>query len=292
MTTETQVESTETTSKEEAAEQAAFRESIAAARNPDAVTERQDGEPEGEPTEVEEVKTKQEPESEPPVLAGLTADQLKAVLANAARLPDLEAGMQRRLDQAFGKIGEVIQQIQALPKAGDKPATPSAAGKLTAASLKRISEDFPELAEGLAADLSEIIGTGTSPDVDAKLSEALGSIDDRINQAVAKQLLSFKHPDYATIRDSQEHALWMTTLPEDERLNYLASWDATFIGDKLDDFKAWRTANATSKQQRNERLNAAIQPSGAGGRGPAPMTEDEAYRAALRAARRPLVASQ
>lgn len=292
MTTETQVESTETTSKEEAAEQAAFRESIAAARNPDAVTERQDEEPGGEPTKVEEVEAKQKPESEPPVLAGLTADQLKAVLANAARLPDLEAGMQRRLDQAFGKIGEVIQQIQALPKAGDKPATLSAAGKLTAASLKRISEDFPELAEGLAADLSEIIGTGTSPDVDAKLSEALGSIDDRINQAVAKQLLSFKHPDYATIRDSQEHALWMTTLPEDERLNYLASWDATFIGDKLDDFKAWRTANATSKQQRNERLNAAIQPSGAGGRGPAPMTEDEAYRAALRAARRPLVASQ
>lgn len=126
MTTETQVESNEeVTSKEDAAEQAAFRESIAAARNPDAVTERTDVE--AQPDERAEAKpeVEQAPESEPPVLAGLTAEQLKAVLANAARLPDLEAGMQRRLDQAFGKIGEVIQQIQALPKAGESPRRPA-----------------------------------------------------------------------------------------------------------------------------------------------------------------------
>lgn len=258
----------------------------------------------GEEQQQAQVQTQAEPQPEnpeatpepapQPLIGGMTEDQLKAALASAARVPELEGNVTKRIDQIFGKFGELQRMLQ--QQSATAPQGVAAEKKL-AASMKRMREaGFEDMAEMLEGDLDELLGSmsgkGGDPAVfESKLDAKIGGFEQRI----AQTLLSFRHKDWQTVRGTPEFKAWETTLDPAVRAELNSTWDTSFVADRLDEFKASlkkaepeaQPANSEDHQrQLNKRLEGAMTPEGAGSGVPrATITEDEAEAAAIKARR-------
>ena len=196
--------------------------------------------PTQEPT-AEQPSAEPEPEPAAPepevVFAGLTEDQLKAALAKANEVDEMKV----QLRQAFGKLGEFnsrIQQIQNAAAAGQPT-------KVTADQLKRLNANFPEFADDLAEDLSYLTLAGGVQQFDPtpmreELQQSFSAELDRIKKENETKLLSIRHRDWQTISKTDDFKLWQSTLPAEEVKALVESWDAMYLADKFDEFKAWR----------------------------------------------------
>lgn len=211
-----------------------------------------------------------EPEPEPPkLIAGFTEEEVKALLQKASEVDRLK----ERESKVFGSLGALRQAVDALKA---QP-SPQAAAPVNIA-LKRLSQEYPEMAESLMEDLKESLGGvgGQSFDpmaVDRIVSEKLEST----SKSYELKLLSVMHPDWKTIPESPEFAQWKGTLAPDELQIVNESWDAIAVGDTLTKFKAWKTQTSQAKQNRQSRLEAAATPT-RGARTPTPsLTENDAF---------------
>lgn len=255
-----------------------------------------------DPTKVEEPVVEDAPVVEAlKLFAGLTEEQLAAAIGRAGTL-------QSTVDKMAGRIGSLMQQIEALRAA---PPTTQAAQHALDLKLEKLSGTFPELAALLREDLqglqqSQAAAPAIAPppgvtqeQFDAALNERLRGTTDQLNEKIEARILSMQHPDWLDIIKTPQFALFRdNVLPAGEGDTLMKSEDAIFIGSKLTEFKAWRekiTAPITqavpaavvpqsqsAASQRKARLLNSVLPSGSSTQADrAPQTEEEAFAAAF-----------
>lgn len=227
------------------------------------------------------IEPEPETEPEPPakeLIAGMTEDEVKALLQKAAEVDKLREAQSK----VFGTLGALRQTIDALR---NQPAPTAAALQLTKDKLKRLGESFPELAEMLAEDLS---GALTVQSIDPSAFERVveSKLHERLNaqqQVFETKLLSAMHPDWRHVASSPEFAQWKSGLDPETTAQLDSSWDAVFIGSKLTEFKNWKAQQAKSQLSKTKRLEAAVAPKGAAK--PPVLTDEDAFIAGFKSAR-------
>jgi hypothetical protein len=245
------------------------------------------------PAPVAETEPQVEPEAIEPVVErkeifkGYTEEELGSALA---MLPKL----QKSLDTTNGTFGSrladqqrIIEQLQQ-----------QRVGSLSPDKLKRLSQEFPEIAEMLAEDLNDVMGSGgqgfDAAQVDQYVNPKVQALEDRIEQkerALELRSLNRNHRDWrevAAFEPMQDGRVnwknpafgqWVNGQPEDVRQQLISGWDADFISDKLTEFKEATKPKAVKKQS----LESAIIPRGVQGRAISTETDEEeaAYRAEM-----------
>lgn len=206
---------------------------------------------------------------EQPVIAGVTEEQLTSMLA---KIPETSSEIRK----VYGKIGELNQRLQALD---------SKRLQLSPEKMTRLRADYPELAEALAADLSEMI-VPSGPQFDDKaFDERVAAVEEKIKRETELKFLTRAHRDWQTVVASDEFAVWAQTLPEEDQNALRQTWDSIYVSDKLDEFKAWKQNRQTATQTRQKRLEQAVTPQGTPATAPPVITEDDEFLAGWKAVR-------
>ena len=219
-----------------------------------------------------------EPVPEPKLIAGYTEDEVKKAFATIAAL-------EQRESKVFGSLGSMKQALDAL-KSAPQPSAPQPMN-ISVDRLKRMSAEFPEIANLLAQDLSEVMNSGASANpqqIEEIVEQRVKTSLDKASQAYEARFLTVQHPDWKTIVKADDFVGWKEGLPPDERAELDTSWDAEFIGEKITQFKEWKSKTVQSKQTNQRRLEAAITPKGTSSTRPAP-TENDAFMAGFKSVR-------
>ena len=278
-------------------EAAAFAEGFAQART----TDDHPSSPEGGQTETHEAAI----DAAQAALAGLSSDQLKALLA---RVPDVERKLEAQMQKVTGKLGEFNRTLQQLQSSSRQPG--GAAYQIAADKLKRTREMYPDLADAIASDLAEVfngatiagatpeaaasgqpaqpVQSGPTPEqiarfVEAKTQEAQQAMARRYEE----RMLTQRHPDWVETARTPDFKLWAETLPAKERQMLLTSEDALFVAQKLDAYKAARAQQHNSRTNTRRRLEQAVVPTASSGAGASTLsqTEEDAFLAGFARAR-------
>jgi hypothetical protein len=202
--------------------------------------------------------------------------ELKALIE---KVPGLETRISEEIRKVYGKVGE----LQGLLKQPRK----------FAGSLKRLKAEFPEIAEMLEQDLTDADApvaeaTADAKGKDAKPGEAV-DIEKIVETAIAKtrdvtskELLTYLHPTWEQDCNTPEFGEFVKSLPEAEQAKYLTSSNAVVAAECFTKFNGWKTAKAEaakksqkSGSRKQERLEAAITPSG-DGKPPTTAIDDQA----------------
>lgn len=207
-------------------------------------------------------------EPEPPKFAGYTEAEIKEMAETVKNLSSREA-------KVFGTLGSLKQQLDALRA---QPASQPVAAKLTKETFKRLAGEFPEMAEALAEDLADlqVQGAGADPTEIARIAGQL--VDTRtqeIERTYERKLLAVKHPDWKETIATPEFAEWMNTLPAEDQDALKSSWDSDIVGEKLSQFKDWKSKTVQVKETKTQRLANAITPRGSANVRPVTSDEDE-----------------
>lgn len=291
--TEPQVEQVQEQHQETAvSDDAAFAAGFAQARGEEPPAAELEEQQTDTPTE-ETQQAAPEPQA---VLAGLTEDQLKALLAKAGEVDAVKADFEQRVRQAFGKIGEVNSEVKALVQRMEQGRGNGV--KLNADSLKRMHGEFPEMAEMLAQDLSDAFagqggGQVDPAAIDKIVTERLSAKEAEIERKIEKRFLKRAHPTWEQDVVSDDFRLWKdNVLPKDQAALLDNSWDSDFVGEKLTEWKAWKVKTAEArevkertKEVKQNRLAAAVAPQGAASGGPPTINEDDAFMRGFKAVR-------
>lgn len=243
-----------------------------------------------EPEAKGEDKT-EESEKEEPRFAGLKESEVKALLAKAAEVDNLKDQIQKLHDRTAGKLGSLTQALKDLQTKPTAKAT-----KVAKEQLKSLSRDFPELAERLADDLSNIeFGAagaalvdpaGIEQMVEAKLAEVQFKAD--------VKRLDTAHPDRQQIIASDAYRTWFALQPSEAQETIRNSRSADFAISAFNAFKEWRDKSekavviqedaAKAAKQRDKRLEDAMTPTGASAdSGKKVLTPEEAFNEGLKA---------
>lgn len=212
------------------------------------------------------VEPEPEPEPEPVRIAGYTEDELRAKLAELDRLKERDA-------KVWGTLGSLKQAIDQRPTGV----------KITKEAFKRTAAEFPEMAEMLADDLSQIglpSGGFDSGAVERVIEEKIA----KERQASEVKLLSVMHPDWKRLVQEPEFAEWKATLPSEQQDVLDNGWDAISIGEGLSTFKEWKSKATQAAASKRQRLEAAIAPKTATRVAPVQTAED-AFLAGFRQVR-------
>lgn len=215
-----------------------------------------------------------EPQPEPVRIAGYTEEELRDLLEKAKEVDKLR----EREAKVFGTLGSLKQSLDQL-----KQQPPAAAQVAISGGLKRLSSEFPEMAELLQEDLKEALVSGAAAPTES-VEQLVNERLDSVSKTYEQKLLSVLHPDWRGIYADEAFAQWKGTLSPDELQVVEDSWDAISVGDALTKFKAWRDQAAQAKQTRQTRLEAAVTPKG-GRAMPSVATDDDAFVAGFKRAR-------
>lgn len=225
----------------------------------------------------EPVAKPEEPQA--PKLAQITEQQFNDLMAKANQFD--ERG--RQIDTLSGHLGGMKQVIEGL-KTQRKQMTPG--------QLKRVAAEFPELAEALQEDLSEL--SGPSIDQEEVGKRLQSEIENRVSAKAVEfetKLLRFYHRDWEQVVSSDDFKGWMGTLSFAEQKQLNDSRDGEFIADKLTEFKAAKAARdkvaadaaaaaekaaqaGRSSNTRQRRLEAAVPVRGTGGHSTSTQKDD------------------
>ena len=247
----------------------------------------------------EPAEAAQEP-APPPKLAQITEDQYADLLARAASVDELKAGLDKKVDTAFGKIGEINRLIASLQQS-----TPAGeAISLNDDDLAELSSEFPEIAamtaKGLNRVLSRLKGTGgTSPDIESivqqRLAPVMEALPTRVEAMVSEKLLAKEYGDWRAIvgkpDEKTEYRAWLSTQPAKYQQTVSETYDSVVIGESLTRFKAEQAKaqaaaeearkKAEAANQRKSRFEAAATPRGMPGNTPLESDETAGFRAAF-----------
>lgn len=219
------------------------------------------------------------------LVAGLTEEQLQALLAKLPKVDELEQSTNNSVRQIHGKFGELQRTINELKSgSGGQPI------RLTPESLGRMNKEFPEMAQMLADDLSEVLrAPGNAPGFDAAsmepiVQERVAAGVQQVSQQMEGKLLSMVHRDWPTIVSGNDFKVWAQTLDPQTQVALDNSWDAMWLGDKISEFKQWQQRTRAKQESNKQRLEAAILPQGVNVATPA-LTDDAAFEAGFKAVR-------
>ena len=201
-----------------------------------------------------------------PKYAQITEDQFNDLMAKVSQIDEGK----RQIDTLSGHLGGMKQVVEGLKQQRKS---------LSAGQLKRVAAEFPELAEALQSDLSELGGASVDP---VEIEKRVDSVVEARMAVKAVEfetkLLRFYHRDWEAVVASNDFTAWKNQLPEAERTKLNTSNDGEYIADKLTEFKAAKAAKdkadaeaaakAKSSDKRQQRLEAAVPPRGTGGHTP------------------------
>lgn len=204
-----------------------------------------------------------QPEHELPRMAQITEAQFNDLMTKVSQIDDGK----RQIDALNGHLGGMKQVVEGL-KQQRKSLTPG--------QLKRVSAEYPELAEALQSDLSELSGATVDPvEIDKRVETAVEARVGAVSVAFETKLLRFYHRDWEQVANSPDFIAWKGALPAEELAKLNDSNDGEYIADKLTEFKAAKAtkdkaateaaAKAQTSNSRQKRLEAAVQPRGTGG---------------------------
>ena len=188
--------------------------------------------------------------------AGLTAEELTAMLAKIPKIDEVEQATAAEIRKLHGKLGEFNRHLQELKTAR------TGAGKLDASKLKRLNEDYPELAQILADDLNEAGFDNTSQQPAIDYSQQMAQVKDEMYKDMQKNLLLIQHQDVFDVVATDEYRVWKQTQPAEVQQQLDTSFDAMFLGKQITAFKEWRGKKSTGTQQRQTILERALNPKG------------------------------
>lgn len=205
-------------------------------------------------------------------------DDHARLLALLNEIPERSAMTDKEIRQLHGKFGEINRVIKELQSNSG-----TANVRVTQDSLKRLNENFPEIAEMLAEDLSGISLQGGGSSFDPEImQQEVAKVRDEMNQTMQRNLLTIQHRDWASIVGSNEFGKWKDNLSADEQQQLNSSWDAMYLGEKITEFKAWHNKINNTQQQRNQRLANAILPKTTQAASRGIVSEEEAFAAQFR----------
>ena len=235
--------------------------------------------------EVSAAPTAETPAAETPAEPAFDSEQIRAVMAQVARIPELE----KQLRDAGGRYGGLKKSLDELQQ---RMAAPGNSGTADVEDmLKDIKEEFGE--EGLYTSLKSAFsklaaGKSVDPDAVQKMVSEQIAATKQAETEEAMAVLTEAHPTWTEDRKTPEFKEWRESLPAKERARFDRSQDPFYVADKLDDFKAWKEKKATPAPAKEEtpvvttktvnapskRLTAAVLPTN--GTKPKPAGEDNA----------------
>ena len=226
-------------------------------------------------------------DDDPVEFAGFKRSELRRLLGNAAEVDTLK----RQLDKAHGSIGDLLRKSQQPVPAAPAAPAPAAATELPP-QLKQFEQDYPDVAEyaraliGLhnqqprqeapPAEAQQPVATGEAPQVQA------GHDPMALELAVMDRM----HTGWRDKVDSQDFNLWLAAQGEQVQKEFAEAGTADSLGaviGKYDQWTAARTAAADKAAKGQQRLKAAVTPSGNAPRPQTAPTEMDAMEAAFKA---------
>ncbi len=237
------------------------------------------------------------PAAEPVKFGGMSEDEFKALVSKIPaleqQLPGIQQAVQEEIRKIYGKFGELNRTIEAL----------RAGRKVTAAQMKRLNQEFPEIAGMLADDLNEAWAIPepqtdqtaqgqpqTAPPSAAPAPQALQQadiqklIEGSVQSAVAgisaqaeRKALALAHPDWEEVAQSPEFATWLQSLPSEQARIYAESEDAKVAAEAFSLFKQAKQAKVTTRQTKQDRLQRAVAPTGEAAPKPDTIDDEQAF---------------
>lgn len=262
-------------------DEAAFNAGYAEARGEE-VPPQDEAKPEVTPPEEEEAEetpAKVEPEAEAPpiVAAGLTDEQLTAMLA---KLPELKDATDHQIRQIYGKFGELQKSINEIKNGGSG----GTSVRLAEGALKRMSAEFPEMAKMLTEDLSEAFqvqgGGGFDPaSLEPLIEQRLAGVQEASDRKMETKLLTLVHRDWKQAIASDEYKVWLQTLDAETQKTIGETWDGMYLADRITEFKDWYVKSKSTAEERSQRLESALIPQGTPVPGAQVLSDDDAFLA-------------
>ena len=193
----------------------------------------------------------------------------------------MQSQYQEEVRRLHGKYGELHREVQQRPSGV----------KLSADKLKRLRENFPELAEHLAEDLSEALEISGQSFGESQarqlLEQQLSQATNPLNQQVQTLKLTIAHPDWRKATETPEWNKFVSALPAadlDQLRQANLGWDADTIAGFITRFKsasdevqgkdhADAEAAKAKAAAKSKVIQAAVTP--AGSKAPMPATNSE-----------------
>lgn len=220
------------------------------------------------------------------LIAGLTEEEIKEKL-------ELVAKLQKSIDVTNGTYGSQLhslkQRIEELTS-NRQQKVEGVVTKISPDRFSRLKQEYPELSELLAEDLSELLGASSQPDLTQFESMVQQRLDEerqeRAKELQAKELrlLKREHPDFNEVAgyganqqgiiqwNNPAFGNWVASQPQDIQDKVINGDDAFELADIISDYK--RTLKQETKQKPN--LERAIQPKGIpASRGLSDLDEEE-----------------
>lgn len=204
---------------------------------------------------AEEAPDPEEPQQEEVTETPSLEDELKALKEKVHGMAESsDPQVVRKMYGEIGNINRALQQLQSAP-----PAEAAPAEKAAALVLKRLSNDFPEVAEPLAEDIAEAIqsamqGISNPVDIDAKVTAEVT----RLRQQDAIEALMEEHPDAVAVKDSDAFNKWLTTLPAEKQQKINSSWNPAVVSRALSEFKSTQSSQTSDRERKQKRLESAV----------------------------------
>lgn len=199
--------------------------------------------------EVPETLVEEPPEEE--TIAGMPVSMVKDLLAKVNEIDALKAELTASRDKLAGQIGVLHQKI---------------GNKTTVRKLEKTASEYPELAELLAADLVDVEGQQNPAFDEGKLTEFFSAREKSLREELAREretrLLDRAVPDWRQTIASSDFRLWTSTLDDKTRDELMNSVDSLFIEQQINSYKAFKDAQNAKTNQRQKRLEQAVQPTG------------------------------
>lgn len=226
-----------------------------------------------ESTDSEEAEQEEVKLERVEVIPGYTKDELDAVLTE---VPKLRSALEKTNGTYGSRLAEQQKIIEELKARAEQPKQTQDAVKLNQVKLKRLREQYPELAEILAEDLSEEVAPQQSNFDPSVIEATISSRLDEDRQARAAEmlqrearLLKREHPDFAEIArytinengliqwNNSAFGNWVAAQPKEVQDVVINSSDAYAISDVLTVYM-----NSFKKKKTTNDLESAVQPRG------------------------------
>lgn len=218
-----------------------------------------------EPRQEEPAVEAEQPQSEPQRIAGFTEEELRNLLARAAKVDELEAGLRK----AHGKIGELNGKLQEVSKAPAKQPEPQM-------DLSHVEEDYPDIAAWVRSQLGQK-GEQVEPEQEVQqqapqqVQQQGGMSPEMIELALMDRL----HKGWREKVQSNEFALWLAASGDEVVSKYQTAATADELGDIIKSYDSWNQSKGQRRTSASQRLEQAMTPNGSPGKPKvAPSPED------------------